>query len=97
MSYDLYFHPKALQEFKRLDSAVWERFRQKLAERLKSPRVLGSRVKGAVDRYKIKIRNPDFRLIYDLQYPGPNDQRLIVLVLKKRADNPYGEAGKRSE
>ena len=97
MSYDLYFHPKALQEFKRLDSAVRERFRQKLVERLQSPRVPGSRVKGAVDRYKIKIRNPSFRLIYDLQDHGPNDQRLVVLVIKKRAGNPYGEAGKRSE
>ena len=96
MSYALYFHPKARQEFDRLDPEIRRRFRQKHAERLQNPRVPGSQLRGSVDRYKIKLRNPGFRLVYDLQHNGPDDQRLVVLVIRKRGDDPYEEAGKRS-
>lgn len=97
MSYDLYFIRRRSRSSRDWILQFGSGSVRSLTERLQSPRVPGSRVKGAVDRYKIKIRNPGFRLIYDLQHHGPNDQRLVVLVLKKRADNPYGETGKRSE
>ena len=54
MSYALYFHPKARQEFGRLDPEIQRIFHQKLAERLQNPRVPGSLLRGSVDRYKIK-------------------------------------------
>ena len=66
MRYALYFHPKAQQEFNRLDPTLRKRFKQKLSERLQEPRVPGDQVKHASDRYKIKIQRPAFRLVYDL-------------------------------
>ena len=97
MRYALYFHPKAQQEFKRLDPTLRKRFKQKLSERLQEPRVPGDQVRHASDRYKIKIQRPAFRLVYDLQDHGPDDQRLLVLVIKKRGDEPYQEADQRSD
>ena len=93
--YYLEFHPKALEDFKILDKKVRDRFSRKLNERLQNPHVLSDRLKGRVNRYKIKIRKPGFRLVYDVLDDGTANQRLFVLVIKKRED-AYSEADDRS-
>jgi len=76
MSYDLNFHPDALDEWRKLDKSVREQFKKKLVERLETPRIPGSRLSGHPDRFKIKLRNAGFRLVYEVC-----DQQLIVLVV----------------
>lgn len=76
MSYDLNFHPDALDEWRKLDKSVREQFKKKLVERLETPRIPGSRLSGYPDRFKIKLRNAGFRLVYEVR-----DQQLIVLVV----------------
>lgn len=76
MSYELNFHPDALDEWRKLDRSVREQFKKKLAERLENPRVPGSQLSGAKDRFKIKLRNAGFRLVYEVR-----DRQLVVLVV----------------
>jgi mRNA interferase RelE/StbE len=76
MSYELNFHPDALDEWHKLDKSVREQFKKKLAERLESPKVPGSRLSGHSNRFKIKLRNAGFRLVYEVR-----DQQLVVLVV----------------
>jgi len=44
MSYELNFHPDALDEWRKLDRSVREQFKKKLAERLEDPRVPASQL-----------------------------------------------------
>jgi mRNA interferase RelE/StbE len=76
MSYDLNFHPDALDEWRKLDKSVREQFKKKLAERLENPGVPGSQLAGGKDRFKIKLRNAGFRLVNEVR-----DQQLVVLVV----------------
>ena len=94
MSYELNFHPDALDEWRRLDKSVREQFKKKLAERLENPRVPGSQLSGAKDRFKIKLRNAGFRLVYEVR-----DQQLVVLVVavgKRERNAVYKAASNRS-
>jgi len=94
MSYELNFHPDALDEWRKLDKSVREQFKKKLAERLESPRVPGSQLSGAKDRFKIKLRNAGFRLVYEVR-----DQQLVVLVVavgKRERNAVYKAASNRS-
>ena len=76
MTYDLEFHFKALKEFKSLPANLREQFKSKLAERLKEPRVPASKLSGYANRYKIKLKRPPLRLVYEVV-----DDRVIVQVL----------------
>jgi mRNA interferase RelE/StbE len=76
MSYELLFHPDALDEWSKLDKAVREQFKKKLAERLLNPHVSSARLSGQNSRYKIKLRSVGYRLVYDVV-----DARLIVTVV----------------
>lgn len=76
MSYELNFHPDALDEWRKLDKSIREQFKKKLAERLDNPRVPGSQLSGGKDRFKIKLRNAGFRLVYEVI-----EARLVVLVV----------------
>ena len=94
MSYELNFHPDALDEWRKLDKSVREQFKKKLAERLENPRVPGSQLSGANDRFKIKLRNAGFRLVYEVR-----DQQLVVLVVavgKRERNAVYKAASNRS-
>ncbi|MBI1284691.1 MAG: type II toxin-antitoxin system mRNA interferase toxin, RelE/StbE family [Thiobacillus sp.] len=94
MSYELNFHPDALDEWRKLDKSVREQFKKKLAERLENPRVPGSQLSGAKDRFKIKLRNAGFRLIYAIR-----DQQLVVLVVatgKRERNAVYKAAANRA-
>ena len=93
MSYELNFHPDALDEWRKLDKSVREQFKKKLAERLENPRVPGSQLSGAKDRYKIKLRNAGFRLVYEVI-----EAQLVVLVVavgKRERSAVYKSASRR--
>ena len=93
MSYELNFHPDALDEWRKLDKSVREQFKKKLAERLENPMVPGSQLSGAKDRYKIKLRNAGFRLVYEVI-----EAQLVVLVVtvgKRERSAVYKSASRR--
>ena len=93
MTYKLQFHDKALKEFRALDGAVRERLKRKLAERLEHPRVEADRLSGQRDRYKIKMKSPGLRLVYQVV-----DDVLTVFVLavdKRERSTVYEKASGR--
>lgn len=93
MSYELSFHPDALDEWRRLDKSVREQFKKKLAERLENPRVPASQLSGQKDRYKTKLRTASFRPVYEVR-----DQQLVVLVVavgKRERNAVYRSAANR--
>ena len=93
MSYELAFLPVALTEWRKLDGSVREIFKKKLAERLAQPHVPAAKLHGQKDRYKIKLRDAGYRLVYEVQ-----DQVLTVLVVavgKRERDAVYRAAAKR--
>ncbi|MGB1236417.1 MAG: type II toxin-antitoxin system RelE family toxin [Planktomarina sp.] len=93
MTYSLEFHVLALKEWNALGAAIKTQFKTKLAERLENPRVPKDRLHGAKDRYKIKLRQAGFRLVYEV-----TDNRLIVSVIavgKRDKSMVYAKAAKR--
>lgn len=76
MTYELMFHPDALDEWGKIDKPVREQFKKKLAERLLNPHVPASKLAGQKNRYKIKLRSMGYRLVYDVV-----DAQLIVTVV----------------
>ena len=65
MTYELGFLDSALKEWRKLDAQTRDQFKKKLAERLDAPHVPASKLSGAKDRYKIKLRSLGYRLVYD--------------------------------
>ncbi len=93
MSYELLFHPDALDEWGKLDKALREQFKKKLAERVLEPNVPASRLAGHGKRYKIKLRSAGFRLVYEVR-----DAEVMVLVLavgRRERNAVYRAASKR--
>lgn len=93
MTYSLEFHEKALKEFRALDRAVQDRLKRKLAERLEHPRVDADRLSGERDRYKIKLKSPGIRLVYQVI-----DDVVTVFVLavdKRERSTVYEKASGR--
>jgi mRNA interferase RelE/StbE len=93
MSYDLAFLDAALKEWRKLDPQTREQFKAKLVERLLNPKVPSARLHGAKERYKIKLRNAGYRLVYEVR-----DQQLVVLVVvvgKRERNEVYKLAEKR--
>lgn len=93
MSYELSFHPDALAQWKKLDGSVREIFRKKLIERLHVPRVPSAQLSGHRDRYKIKLRDAGYRLVYEVR-----DKVLVVVVIavgKRERNMAYKAAAKR--
>ncbi len=76
MTYSLGFLDAALKEWRKLDKALREQFKKKLAERLENPRVASDKLHGAKDRYKIKLRSSGYRLVYEVR-----DRELVVVVV----------------
>ncbi len=76
MTYELAFLDDALKEWHRLDNAIREQFKKKLAERLENPKIPSARLHGSKERYKIKFRNAGYRLVYEVK-----DAQLLVLVV----------------
>lgn len=76
MTYELLFHPDALDEWGKLDKPVREQFKKKLAERMLNPHVPASKLSGQKNRYKIKLKSMGYRLVYDVV-----ESQLIVTVV----------------
>ena len=76
MTYGLAFLDEALKEWRKLDSVTRDQFKSKLAERLLNPKIPSARLHGAKERYKIKLRNAGFRLVYEVR-----DRELLVLLV----------------
>ncbi len=94
MSYELNFHPDALNEWRKLDRSLRDQFKKKLSERLENPRVPSARLSGQKDRFKIKLRNAGYRLVYEVR-----DKQFVVLVVavgKRERNAVYQSASKRS-
>jgi mRNA interferase RelE/StbE len=94
MSYELAFLDDALKEWRRLDSTTREQFKRKLKERLENPKVPSARLYGAENRYKIKLRNAGYRLVYEVR-----ERELVVLIVaigKRERNEVYKTAARRS-
>lgn len=76
MSYSLEFVESAMKEWRKLAPPVRDQFKKKLAERLEHPRVPAAMLRGMKDCYKIKLRMPGYRLVYQV-----DDQVLVVTVI----------------
>ena len=93
MSYELSFHPDALEEWGKLDKSMREQFKKKLEEWLANPRVPAAKLSGGKDRYKIKLRNAGYRLVYEVR-----DSELVIIVVavgKRERNAAYKAAVKR--
>ncbi len=87
MSYKLTFHPKALKEWRKLDSAIAKQFKKKLEERLENPRVPKDKLSGFENVYKIKLRSSGFRLAYEVK----EDEIVIFVLAVGKRDKFYGK------
>lgn len=95
MTYRLEFLPSAQKEWRKLGATVQKQFKRKLVERLENPRVAASKLVGAHDRYKIKLRTSGFRLVYSVR-----DDVLVLTVIavgKRDRSAIYRKAEGRSE
>ncbi len=76
MSYNLKFKKEALKEWRKLDGNLRTQFKKKLKERLQNPCVLASRLSGKKNRFKIKLRNAGYRLVYEVR-----ESKFVVIVI----------------
>jgi len=93
MIYSLAFKEDAIKEWQALDNTLREQFKNKLEERLTNPHVPASKLSGAKNRYKIKLRNIGYRLVYEVR-----DAELVVVVVaigKRERNAVYRAAAKR--
>lgn len=94
MSYELAFVEAALKEWRKLDHRVREQFKKKLVERCQNPRVLSAQLSGTKNRYKIKLRDAGYRLVYEVR-----DQEVLIIVIavgKRDRSGVYKTAADRS-
>ena len=90
MTYKLDFKKSALKEWKKLGSTLQQQFKSKLIARLQNPHIPASRVSGAENLYKIKLRQTGYRLVYHVE-----DAVFIVTVLavgKRQRNQVYQRA-----
>jgi len=94
MNYKLKFLPIALKEWEKLDNTIQIQLKKKLKERLVSPHVPGSELKGFRNYYKIKLRSSGYRLVYEVV-----DEEIYILVIaigKRNRNEVYKQAKNRS-
>jgi mRNA interferase RelE/StbE len=95
MTYELGFLEPALKEWRKLDSQTRDQFKKKLRDRLEQPRVASAKLTGHPDRYKIKLRQIGYRLVYEVR-----DAEVIVLVIavgRRDRDAVYRLAAQRDD
>ena len=93
MSYELGFLDSALKEWGKLDAGIRDHFKKRLAERVQNPHIPSARLAGNQQRYKIKLRNAGYRLVYEVR-----DHELIVVVIavgKRERNAVYKAAARR--
>lgn len=76
MNYKLKFLSTALKEWKKLDSTIQFQLKKKLKERIIDPHILGSKLRGFENHYKIKLRASGYRLVYEVV-----DEEIYILVI----------------
>jgi mRNA interferase RelE/StbE len=76
-SYRLAFLRKATKEWNKLGPTLRRQFENKLAERLRNPKVPSARLADYPDLYKIKLKSAGYRLIYRV-----DDWKIVVTVVK---------------
>ena len=76
MTYSLKFKKEALKEWYRLDNNLKTQFKKKLEERLQNPYVQADKLSGKSNRFKIKLRNAGYRLVYEIR-----ELELIVVII----------------
>ena len=90
MTYKLDFKKSAYKEWNKLGATLREQFKKKLLERLDNPHVPASKLSGADNLYKIKLRQSGYRLVYKVE-----DNVIIVTVLavgKRERSDVYKKA-----
>lgn len=90
MTYRLEFLPSATKEWRKLGATVQQQFKKKLVERLEQPHVPASRLHGMQNRYKIKLRQSGYRLVYEVR-----DTEIVVVVIavgKRERGDVYRKA-----
>ena len=95
MTYELAFLDDALKEWRKLDPATRDQFKTKLTERLQNLKIPAARLHGAKERYKIKLRNAGYRLVYEVR-----DREVLVLVVavgKRERNEVYKAAGRKTD
>ncbi|MDI6027274.1 type II toxin-antitoxin system RelE/ParE family toxin [Corticibacterium sp. UT-5YL-CI-8] len=91
MTYELGFLDAALKEWRKLDRNTREQFKKKLAERCENPHVPSAKLSGSNNRYKIKLRGPGYRLVYEVR-----DREILVVVIAV-GKRERGEANKTAD
>ena len=93
MSYSLSFKHSALKEWRKLPESIRLQFKDKLSERLRTPRVPASRLHGMPNCYKIKLRASGYRLVYrvidrivtvEVIAVGKRDKSAVYFAANKR-------------
>ena len=93
MTYKLDFYEDAYKEWKKLDATVREQFKLKLIERLENPCVPSAKLRKSDNRYKIKLRQVGYRLVYEVV-----NKMITVTVIaigERDRDEVYKAAAKR--
>ena len=93
MTYKLDFYEDAYKGWKNLDATVREQFKFKLIERLENPCVPSAKLRKSDNRYKIKLRQVGYRLVYEVV-----NKMITVTVIangKRDRDEVYKAAAKR--
>ncbi len=84
MTCELAFLASALKEWRKLTPDIRAQFKKRLAERLHEPRLPSAKLSGAKDRYKIKLRDAGWRLLYEVR---DGDMVVLVIAIGKRDRN----------
>ena len=95
MIYNLKFLPTALKEWKKLDNSIRKQLKKKFKERLLSPRVPGSELRGLKNHYKIKLRSSGYRLVYEVVDKGI--YILVIVIGKRNRNEVYKQAKNRKK
>lgn len=93
MNFKLEFAESAFREWNKLDSALREQLKKKLAEQLESPNVLSAHLNDIADCYKIKLKNSGYLLAYKMLDGGI--VVFVVTVGKHERNAVYKNAMKR--
>lgn len=76
MTYKVEFIASSEKEFRKLDIDLRKQFVAQLKERAENPREPSAKLHGMKDCYKIKLRNVDYRLVYQVI-----DNRIVIKVI----------------
>jgi len=91
MSYKLKFLPSALKEWRKLGPEIKEKFKKQLSRRLENPHIDSARIRGYKHHYKIKLRTPGYRLVYEVE----EKEISVYVICVGRRDTIYKILNKR--